>query len=523
MSATLKGRLSFWFTIVCLVPLTLLTTVIYFHRVKVAKEFTSDKLTAISSQRQEQIVGFLDDIAGDISTIAGNAYVINSAQSLLHPSTKDRHVDANTSAIIRGYLNGHKKSGEISIVSKTGTILFSTAGERYGTSIEKPEIVASALRDQIPVYGDILLSARDRTPCMDIAVPIKSSGDGYLPAALVLHLNLRQTIYRIVENRTGLGQTGELLLVNRDVMALSELRWMQGAVLKSPLNGQPAQLAAKGQSGYIEAIDYRGEKVLASYTYIPELGWGLVCKQDTKEIYAPLKGLLYVSYGLVALISSIVCFFAFVLARSISQPIMDLAQTSVKIGAGDFGSRIEPKGTEEMRQLAASFNASPGDFEHIRELGIRYVVQKGDVDQQELLRRVYEMRGIDTLFNNDRLLLPQSAASISGRALGDGPILVVEDNPDNLSTIKAVLGKEYLLVEATDGEAGLALARSGSPSLILLDMQLPHKDGMTVLLELKSDPATARHPGHRSHRKRHGRGHGKVPSNGMFRICFKAL
>ena len=137
---------------------------------------------------------------------------------------------------------------------------------------------------------------------------------------------------------------------------------------------------------------------------------------------------------------------------------------------------------------------SPGDFERIRELDVRYVVQKGDVDQQELLRRVYEMLGIDTLFNNDRLLVPRSAAPIPGRALGDGPILVVEDNPDNLSTIKAVLGKEYRLVEATDGEAGLALARSGSPSLILLDMQLPHKDGMTVLLELKSDPATAAIP-----------------------------
>jgi len=135
---------------------------------------------------------------------------------------------------------------------------------------------------------------------------------------------------------------------------------------------------------------------------------------------------------------------------------------------------------------------SPGEHDRLRALGVSHLVQKGDVEQQELLRRVYEMLGAVTLFKD--VLPPAKAAVPASPWRGDGSLLVVEDNPDNLVTLRAVLGGSYRLVEATDGEAGLAAVRGGSPSLILLDMQLPLMDGMTVLKRLKEDPATAAIP-----------------------------
>lgn len=74
-------------------------------------------------------------------------------------------------------------------------------------------------------------------------------------------------------------------------------------------------------------------------------------------------------------------------------------------------------------------------------------------------------------------------------------VLLIEDNDDNLriySTILSYAG--YHVLEATDGEAGLATARSGQPDLILMDVSIPKIDGWEVTRLLKSDPATSSIP-----------------------------
>ena len=74
-------------------------------------------------------------------------------------------------------------------------------------------------------------------------------------------------------------------------------------------------------------------------------------------------------------------------------------------------------------------------------------------------------------------------------------VLLVEDNDDNLriySTILTYAG--YNVLEATDGEAGLATARSGRPDLILMDVSIPKIDGWEVTRILKADPATSTIP-----------------------------
>ena len=66
-------------------------------------------------------------------------------------------------------------------------------------------------------------------------------------------------------------------------------------------------------------------------------------------------------------------------------------------------------------------------------------------------------------------------------------ILVVEDNPDNMTAMKAVLKNKCHMLEATDGEEGLKLALSERPDLILLDISLPKMDGFEVVKELRQD------------------------------------
>ena len=74
-------------------------------------------------------------------------------------------------------------------------------------------------------------------------------------------------------------------------------------------------------------------------------------------------------------------------------------------------------------------------------------------------------------------------------------VLLVEDNYDNLHIYSTILSHAgYHVLEATDGEAGLATARSGQPDLILMDVSIPKIDGWEVTRILKTDPATSSIP-----------------------------
>lgn len=70
-------------------------------------------------------------------------------------------------------------------------------------------------------------------------------------------------------------------------------------------------------------------------------------------------------------------------------------------------------------------------------------------------------------------------------------ILLVEDNEDNrivYSTILEFAG--HRVIEAPDGEAGVSLARSEHPDLILMDVSIPLLDGWEATRILKADPET---------------------------------
>jgi two-component system, cell cycle response regulator DivK len=70
-------------------------------------------------------------------------------------------------------------------------------------------------------------------------------------------------------------------------------------------------------------------------------------------------------------------------------------------------------------------------------------------------------------------------------------ILVVEDNPLNMELITDILeSNSYCVVQAMAGAEAIELAKSECPALILMDIQLPGLDGLTITGVLKDDPAT---------------------------------
>lgn len=76
-----------------------------------------------------------------------------------------------------------------------------------------------------------------------------------------------------------------------------------------------------------------------------------------------------------------------------------------------------------------------------------------------------------------------------------GLILVVEDNEANQMLVRAVLELEgYRVVLAGSAPEALEQLKQSSPDLILMDVQLPGEDGLSLTRRLKQDPSTAAIP-----------------------------
>lgn len=74
-------------------------------------------------------------------------------------------------------------------------------------------------------------------------------------------------------------------------------------------------------------------------------------------------------------------------------------------------------------------------------------------------------------------------------------ILYVEDNELNRKIVRDLLRRTaYRLIEAVDGEAGIATALEERPDLILMDIQLPKVSGVEAIRTLRNTPVTAHTP-----------------------------
>ena len=72
----------------------------------------------------------------------------------------------------------------------------------------------------------------------------------------------------------------------------------------------------------------------------------------------------------------------------------------------------------------------------------------------------------------------------------EGKILIADDEPEIRLMVNRMLGKDYLILEATNGREAVSMARLQKPHLILMDIMMPDVDGYSSCTAIKSNPET---------------------------------
>ena len=69
-------------------------------------------------------------------------------------------------------------------------------------------------------------------------------------------------------------------------------------------------------------------------------------------------------------------------------------------------------------------------------------------------------------------------------------ILVADDEPVVRLTVSRMLEKDYVILEAVNGEEAVDIAQREKPALILMDLMMPRMDGYTACSKIRANPAT---------------------------------
>lgn len=73
-------------------------------------------------------------------------------------------------------------------------------------------------------------------------------------------------------------------------------------------------------------------------------------------------------------------------------------------------------------------------------------------------------------------------------------ILIADDEPGIRLLVSRMLGEEYVVLEAADGEEALDIAERQQPALILMDLMMPKIDGYAACFRIKTDQVTREIP-----------------------------
>ncbi len=79
--------------------------------------------------------------------------------------------------------------------------------------------------------------------------------------------------------------------------------------------------------------------------------------------------------------------------------------------------------------------------------------------------------------------------------MSDKNVMVVEDNEKNRKLMRVILkAKGFSVIEATTGEEALNILKNQKPDIILMDIQLPGVDGLTLTKQIKADATSSAIP-----------------------------
>ncbi|MEK6728074.1 MAG: methyl-accepting chemotaxis protein [Candidatus Omnitrophota bacterium] len=182
------------------------------------------------------------------------------------------------------------------------------------------------------------------------------------PIGVVMVKTKVEVLNKVTTNRKGMGETGEVYIVNKDGFMITESRFIKDAILKQKVDTEPVRLFQREKKVMTGVYpDYRGVPVLGAsmgdelaeeFGY---LGWTILAEIDAQEAFAPIIALRNHILFVGLLMSILAVLIAYYLAIQISRPLKEISILAKAVAGGYLNQEVkEYKSEDEAGVLSRS-------------------------------------------------------------------------------------------------------------------------------------------------------------------------
>ena len=302
---------------------------------------------------------------------------------------------------IDSVLQSHKDISRIRVLDKNGIVIASSHAD-VGFDKSASEIF---LKGREEVYiRDIHISAFTENEVMSVAAPILVNGK--FSGVLIVNFDADE-IFEITTDRTGLGETGEIFIINRDSYMITPSRFSNDTLPKQDVdprhfNGTESQ---KPEAALYKS--YRGMDVLGAHAPIPAMNWCLRAEIDESEAFAPVTRLTIIMFYPILgflFLGTLICTKV---SQTIADPIVRLHHGTEEIMKGNLDYKVGTKTEDEVGELSQMFDKMTANLKESGEelegysRGLEKKVEERTARLDELLKESEQQKAEIANIAND--------------------------------------------------------------------------------------------------------------------------
>jgi HAMP domain-containing protein len=407
----IKTKLFISLLLVGIVSISIIGYISFYNAQKTLKDVTFSFLQAVSESRKLSIQGTIDFRKEQIAWDAENFFIKQLSSDGDTDNDSIEKIQEQIELIFAG--TNLIEQNNHNIDSLDSLLISINVWDVDGVIVASTDV--DTIRQEIP--RDLLLKTEKDKPLFLGPEKDEITGESsFLFAHLVTNIEddkvsggisliIKYDILgRIMSNRFGLGETGEVYAINNDYLMVTESRFVEDAILNQKVDTEVSRKCINGESTTGVYQDYRGVFIVGHAQYIESIDWCLLTEIDETEIFSGINTLRNLILALGFAILLFIIALSLFLSRLITDPINKLRKGVEAIEKGDLTYKIETNSSDEVGYLSRSFNSLIEKFhDQQKTLGEKVKERTSDLESANRIMTGRESRVIELKEENKRL------------------------------------------------------------------------------------------------------------------------
>ena len=361
MKLAAKIGLSFFIvTVICAVAAT---SSLYFIIKNELRRTVEASLESAARSRAAHIETYLDMLKISVGQLS-KSVVLENLLKITDKDTIQQSREFELAMIrLRRTREANPSVYEFLLLDKAGKIIASSNEKNIGSDKSTDAYFLGGQKEMYIKDAYWLESLNE--PLIAVSAPMSDSHSGEFMGVLVARVKL-DDLWNITTERTGLGETGEIYIVNKYGFMITPSRFLKDTFLKQKVDTEGVKRLrlhrdkkhelSEGKKAVNVFTNYRGARVLGAHEYIPQMQWGVLAEISAKEAFASLAELRWILLIILFVMAVAAWLLSRGIARLITCPIKKLHEGTEIIGRGNFDYKVGTAANDEIGQLSRAFD-----------------------------------------------------------------------------------------------------------------------------------------------------------------------